>query len=352
VSVPADFVAGKTFNGLLGLRCQIANYILKVDESAFSTGNAFQTVEINGCNLAQQPDFGFMSNFMQLKQIILQRASNINSFGGIPSQSSLNQITIFGSSGLENLDDARVSLPGLKILWLNGNTFTDFSAERTLNSLAGASFNSLNQLRLDENRLTVVPPTVHLFTRLDNLYIGGNQIRVVTDGALWFPNTSNVTVFVDTNVIERIEAGAFAVGIRSLSLTDNKLTKFDSAVFKLLLDSFEMKNWGPVSLKGNLFMCDCHLEWLIKDHRHLLSYIVDATCSNSTSFNDLSPDSYAGCPVNEFTCSPGMDGNYSAGACNTYYYACSGGYAYKMYCPGYMVYDEKIDACVNPVGCY
>ena len=76
-------------------------------------------------------------------------------------------------------------------------------------------------------------------------------------------------------------------------------------------------------------MCDCDLNWLIRDYRHLLQYVQGGSCSNSTSFEDLSPDGFGGCPTDEFKC-PSADGNYSAGPCSGYYYACVSSLAYVI----------------------
>lgn len=74
------------------------------------------------------------------------------------------------------------------------------------------------------------------------------------------------------------------------------------------------------------FDCDCHLKWLIRDNRQLMPYVKEAKCANSTAFQDLNPESYGGCPVDEFKCP--YDGNFEACNCCDYYYSCSGGYAY------------------------
>ena len=41
----------------------------------------------------------------------------------------------------------------------------------------------------------------------------------------------------------------------------------------------------------------CHLAWLIRDNRHMLHFVSNATCSNGVKFKMLDPSSYDICPV-------------------------------------------------------
>lgn len=346
--VPSNVLSNKMFTGQLELTCSNYNHILIVSSTAFGA-NKFYKVSINGCNLDQQLDFAFMSGLNELRQFWMYRVSNLHSFSGVPAQSSLYQVLVTSSRGFETLNDAKVALPGLRELYLYSNGLTDATAERVLSALASSSTNSLVELRLYDNQLTVIPQSVGSYRRLVNLMMNTNRLRVLTAGSLNFSSTP-AAVGLHSNVIERVEPGAFNGNVNALDLTGNKLTKFESASFKPLLDSFHAKRSGEVWLHDNNFMCDCHLEWLIKDNRHLLDYVKGASCGNSTSFMDLSPNGYDGCPTDEFKC-PVIDGNYSAGPCKNYYYACSGGFAYKMYCPDYMVFEEWNNMCLSPVGC-
>lgn len=44
------------------------------------------------------------------------------------------------------------------------------------------------------------------------------------------------------------------------------------------------------------FRCDCHLTWLLRDNRHLMSVLNSAECDNGTSFFDLDELAFDGCP--------------------------------------------------------
>lgn len=45
----------------------------------------------------------------------------------------------------------------------------------------------------------------------------------------------------------------------------------------------------------DLFTCDCHLAWLIRDNSNLLKAVEGGACSNGTAFNQLNPDGYNDC---------------------------------------------------------
>ena len=42
---------------------------------------------------------------------------------------------------------------------------------------------------------------------------------------------------------------------------------------------------------------DCHLTWLMRDNRRLLTTITGGTCADGTAFFSLDPNGYADCPV-------------------------------------------------------
>ena len=48
------------------------------------------------------------------------------------------------------------------------------------------------------------------------------------------------------------------------------------------------------------FDCDCHLTWLLQDHRDLLvphpNIIINGACANGTMLHELDPNSLVGCP--------------------------------------------------------
>lgn len=207
VTAPANLVSGKTFNGQLDLTCSNNNHILKVDPNTFGS-NKFYKVVISGCNLNQQLDLAFTSGFADLRQLWMTRVSHLNSFAGLPLQSNLYQLSVTNSRTFDNLNDARVALPGLRELHLYSNGLNDVIAERVLRALASNSTDSLVELRLYGNQLTVIPPPVASYRRLTKMMMNTNQIRVLTTGSLNFFSNS-AAVGLHSNVIERVEAGAF-----------------------------------------------------------------------------------------------------------------------------------------------
>lgn len=211
VTAPFDLLAGKIFNGALRLYCTSSDHLLKIDPVSFGSSNNFSYTSITGCNISQQPDFGFMTNFTMLRQLWISHSSGFNSFRGVPSQSNLFQISITNSASFESLDRAKVVLAGLRELLLYNNDLSDFSAERAVSALASYSTNSLIELRLYGNRLTAIPPSVHLITSLSYIMMENNQIRVLGSGTLSFPATSRVSYLnLVSNDIERVEPGAFS----------------------------------------------------------------------------------------------------------------------------------------------
>ena len=112
-----------------------------------------------------------------------------------------------------------------------------------------------------------------------------------------------------------------------LWLNDNKLTRFESAVFQSVLEKIAPYGGYPISylyienskytilirllietsfaiFTNVLSPIDpidcvtdfCHMAWLVRDNRQLLSAIRFGYCSNGTAFNQLNPGPYINCP--------------------------------------------------------
>jgi hypothetical protein len=114
-----------------------------------------------------------------------------------------------------------------------------------------------------------------------------------------------------------------------IRLEGNNLARFDSAIFRPLLETmarvpnttgsiylsdyckfhFFQQN-GAVDLMlptvpdpeddravfgANNFDCDCSISWLIYENRQLLDHIRNGLCSNGTRFEHLNPESYIEC---------------------------------------------------------
>ena len=101
----------------------------------------------------------------------------------------------------------------------------------------------------------------------------------------------------------------------------NQLTRFEASVFQSVLEKFASFGGYPKAyveikssrfsnnlyfvFKGNFFLfetdpidcSDCHVSWLIRDNRHLISAVHGGKCSNETAFQELDPLGYADCPV-------------------------------------------------------
>ena len=100
-------------------------------------------------------------------------------------------------------------------------------------------------------------------------------------------------------------------------LAGHTLTRFADDVFLPVLEDMFHRGNGTVDLgyasiaiiKQSLSLmliyffvytaktiaCDCHLAWLIRDHRHLLNRVVNGYCDDGKLFKELDPADYADC---------------------------------------------------------
>ena len=105
-------------------------------------------------------------------------------------------------------------------------------------------------------------------------------------------------------------------------MRNNSLTKFESEVFKTMLEQMATSTGRPylviqqskvlfdffygkflfcfswlLFLKIDPFDCaGCALSWLVRDNPNLLNRISGGRCANGTWFDDLDPASLVDCP--------------------------------------------------------
>lgn len=100
----------------------------------------------------------------------------------------------------------------------------------------------------------------------------------------------------------------------------NELTRFESAVFKPMLEQmvWQGDGRGQVYIYGSTLLfitlyetmmmdetnilnitdpieCDCNLTWLIRDNRELLRATASGFCSNGTRFEELDAEGFEEC---------------------------------------------------------
>lgn len=104
--------------------------------------------------------------------------------------------------------------------------------------------NLVEQLHLSNNSLTKVPDEIRQFNDLSLVDLRFNHIRSVASGSFKFPLIVRVPGKVDLgfNRIKIVERGAFQGQFLEISLNHNRLTQFDSKVFKFVLQTMSRDN--------------------------------------------------------------------------------------------------------------
>lgn len=96
--------------------------------------------------------------------------------------------------------------------------------------------------------------------------------RSVLEKMALYSGYSNVDMYFSKNI--NIE----------LKIKTNK----DHFMFEIIVN---LSNADPIDCS------DCHLAWLIRDNRNLMSAVVNGDCSNRTRFDLLDPNGFIACPV-------------------------------------------------------
>lgn len=250
VSIPANLLSGRSFNRIF-IYCgnDSAPTQLRIDPNAFrTTSHRTDIFRIFNCDLSQQDDLAFLTDFIKLASLSLQSSSNIHSFAKLPVLPNLKSLTIFNCSGLDRLAMFPISaIPaGLKELDLALNMLNDKKMEMILNSIvSSSSARTLEMLRLSGNRLTQIPQyrILSSFTQLSQLYFDGNSIPSIAKGSLDFSSQMpNLTVLNLMNIgLTEVEPKAFKYGKR---LKRKQKTKFVDD-FLVTSSSLESKRQSP-----------------------------------------------------------------------------------------------------------
>ena len=122
--------------------------------------------------------------------------------------------------------------------------------------------------------------------------------------------------------------------VTEITLINNNLSRFESAVFQSLMVKMALFRGWPsafINVKSSKYLIvtrysnfhyfffyyqlscqtytlytgpidcsNCHLAWLIRDNRNLLQASYKGTCSNGTTFENLNPNGFSNCPVIDF----------------------------------------------------
>lgn len=210
--IPADLL-GTSRAKSLTIFCKDVSHNLIINDDAFRSSRDFTKVlTIDGCDLNQQPNFGFLDGFKALASLSISNSKNFNSFQGLPSQSKLYSISILNCRGFNNLEDStKIALPSLRQLYLQNNKFDDKAVAKVLKILAESSTESLEELGLNENKLTRVPELITSFSNLHYLMMEQNAISLLHSQSLTLTGRMEF-LNLAYNGISTIEPGAF-VGI-------------------------------------------------------------------------------------------------------------------------------------------
>ncbi len=278
--IPKDVIGKYRFRHIY-LRCIIrgdnnsspsGGYIakLKVNAEAFRSSSNFTTsLKIDECDF-RQTDYSFLTGFDTLEEINIALSVNVKiNLASLPALPSLVNLTIHGRSGGYLFDDidpsvssSWVEIPskmarGLSKLSLEGLFDLDeISLDLILDWVLQSSENSLEELHIEGIKfLSKIPRQVAFFSRLKVLKVLSDQLMSLPAGSLRFSSPIR-EIYLYQSRIDFIESAAFQGDFTEtslVSLTGNKITRFESSIFFSLLQQLKRSNGNLHILRSKQF---------------------------------------------------------------------------------------------------
>ncbi|XP_074542037.1 toll-like receptor 5b [Halichoeres trimaculatus] len=270
------------------------NHIGALGHQAFSGLPYLRALYLTGNSLK---DLGFPASLPNLEFLLLGDNKLKSTYGLMDLGLSSTHVDIT-QNRLTNLEDVYIVLARfyrLKNFFFGGN----FIKWCTLNSDLTVSDNHLEVLDLHDSSLQVIwaqGKCLDLFNPLKNLLglnLSHNSLSSLPQG-IFRGLSSVVELDLSHNDLTYLQSGVFPVGLKTLYLTNNFLASPDPSVFGSV---------SLLSLTGNRFHCDCHLEsflkWLNETNVTLLSPVHQLLCEFPAALHDFPLLDYS---VNVETC--------------------------------------------------
>ena len=204
--LPADLL-GENRAEEIDLTCMNRDFDLTVDRDAFrNSASSLLSLFIFDCPLSAT-EFVFLTGFQVINYFQILN-STFPSLGDLPKLPSLYELIISECSDFTEW--GKPDLTSLVEFRLGYNLLGDQTVDEILDSiLAMSSDPSLQTLILQNNNLTRIPESVHLFPNLTDLNMDGNTIPIIKAGSITFGTADFVYLRLEDLSMAAIEPGAF-----------------------------------------------------------------------------------------------------------------------------------------------
>jgi hypothetical protein len=208
--IPAGLLGIHTARNISLASC--GDNLMKIRPNAFrSSAATMEEFFVYDCNVGSLT-WLFLDGFTKVNLLHLEKATNIQSLGTLPSLPSLKQLSITDCKGFSSLNFPGSSLGGMQNLIMTENVeLTDGKAESILATLNGAS--KLEMVSLKNNpSITAIPNTLSNLVALHSLDVSMCKVSSMTFGSLLF--SANVQLLdLAKNSLLDIPNNSFEKGI-------------------------------------------------------------------------------------------------------------------------------------------
>ncbi len=213
LTIPTDLLNDQTIDYIY-ITCPSTSisrrYQFRADPKSFrSTRLRTKSLSVTNCDLSLL-DLAFLTGFDALTNLNFDDSSDVQtSLLSLPSLPSLTGLSFYSCPDFGSSNSFPTLNNGLNYLSLGGNGWTDERVAKIIDWTLDTSIDSLTELLIFGNSLSVPPPQIASFTRLNFLWIRDNTGPLtLTSGSLTFQFPVFV-LDVSNNAQLIIEAGAF-----------------------------------------------------------------------------------------------------------------------------------------------
>lgn len=212
IPVPSDLLDSGSLESLMYVSFICPNNSVPLGPvalDAFPVANSLGYFYIYDCDL-NDFSFDFLQSLTLINEIHVS-GSSFSTFNSMPTIPSITTVKLSNCTGFQQWYPPSQTT-NLTSIWIDYSNLTDTQIDGIFDSMGDTYSDQLTKVFLDGNELTSVPPFVLTLSKLDELNMSNNSIKMLPSNSLDFISHRLRFLILEHNQIGLIAPGAFDKG--------------------------------------------------------------------------------------------------------------------------------------------